>query len=314
MEFSRAAALLLLVLAAGCATRTPAPPLIDYPVELTGVPFHSQTTDQCGPAALATILQWSGRPVSPDTIREQIYVPGRRGSLQLELLGASRSAGRLPVRVHESPEALVRLLERGRPVLVLQNLGVALIPVWHYAVVVGYLPESDQFVLRSGTDHRRLVSRTRFEQSWRRADHWGIALFDPAEAVSGVAMLDYLEEAAAFESLGRLDVALKAYQRAVAAWPEAPLPGIALGNVLLALGRLESAVEAYTRSLSIDPENLVARNNLADTLAGLGCRERALAVIDAAPGTATRDPLQAQLAKTRSEIQVAEGVPSNACP
>jgi hypothetical protein len=32
-------------------------------------------------------------------------------------------------------------LEAGRPVLVLQNLALKLWPQWHYAVVVGYLPE-----------------------------------------------------------------------------------------------------------------------------------------------------------------------------
>ena len=46
------------------------------PVELTGVPFFPQEAYQCGPAALATVLGWSGTAVTPDALTPQVYVPG----------------------------------------------------------------------------------------------------------------------------------------------------------------------------------------------------------------------------------------------
>ena len=253
--------------------------------------------------------------MDPAILREQIYVPGRRGSLQLELLAASRTVGRLPVRIPASVTALVALLDSGRPVLVLQNLGIALIPVWHYAVVVGYLPASDQFVLRSGSESRRLVSRTRFDRSWRRADRWGIALFEPSEPAVGVTMLAYLDEAAAFESLGKPEIALQAYQSAIEQWPLQALPWVGLGNTLQVRGRPEAAVDAFTQALDLAPDNLVARNNLADVLAALGCDTQALAVIDAAPPDVQRDSLYPRLLETRSEIAsvVEADHPSSSC-
>jgi hypothetical protein len=49
----------------------------DASVELTDVPFHPQVTDQCGPAALATVLNNSDIPVSPEELRSRVYIPGR---------------------------------------------------------------------------------------------------------------------------------------------------------------------------------------------------------------------------------------------
>ena len=53
-----------LALLSGCASdiRRMAHTLDEYdaPIELTSVPFYPQTTDQCGPSALATILNVTG--------------------------------------------------------------------------------------------------------------------------------------------------------------------------------------------------------------------------------------------------------------
>src|SRR5688500_17642349 len=99
----------------GAQSHVPRPPL------LLNVPFHPQTDRDCGPAALATVLGASGVAITPEALLPQVYLPGRKGSLQLELIGASRRAGRIPYRVERTPEALLAELQAGRPVLVLQN-------------------------------------------------------------------------------------------------------------------------------------------------------------------------------------------------
>src|SRR5687767_12923769 len=79
--------------AAGMRSQSPPAPL------LLDVPFHPQTDHDCGPAALATVLGASGVAITPEALIPQVYLPGRKGSLQLELVGASRRAGRIPYRV-----------------------------------------------------------------------------------------------------------------------------------------------------------------------------------------------------------------------
>ena len=49
----------------------------DATIELTAVPFYAQTTDQCGPAALATILNVTGVDTDPDALRALTYIPER---------------------------------------------------------------------------------------------------------------------------------------------------------------------------------------------------------------------------------------------
>src|SRR5690606_23398126 len=106
-------------------------------IELTDVPFFPQTDYQCGPAALATILAHEGLAVDAAQLTPAVYVEGLRGSLQAELLAATRRHGFVPYRLDDDPAALFAEIESGKPVLVLQNLGFERFPVWHYAVVVG---------------------------------------------------------------------------------------------------------------------------------------------------------------------------------
>ena len=118
----------LAVALAGCAT---SPPLADglpasapRSIELDSTPYFPQEDYQCGPAALATLLVASGVDVTPESLAPEVFLPERRGSLALELVGAARRHGRLPYVLATTADEMVEELEAGRPVLVLQNLGV----------------------------------------------------------------------------------------------------------------------------------------------------------------------------------------------
>ena len=65
-------------------------------VELEATPFFPQSEYQCGPAALATVLAAGAVEVTPDEHVPEVYLPARRGSLQVELVAATRARGRLP--------------------------------------------------------------------------------------------------------------------------------------------------------------------------------------------------------------------------
>lgn len=57
---------------------------------LEATPFHPQTELQCGPATLANLLGAAGRPVTVEALTPEVFVPGRGGSLQVEMLAAAR--------------------------------------------------------------------------------------------------------------------------------------------------------------------------------------------------------------------------------
>lgn len=251
-------------------------------IELADTPFFAQVTDQCGPSALAAILLDSGVTVEPEALKERIYIPGREGSLQIELLAAARSFERIPYLIEPDVTALLDELQDGRPVLVLQNLGATLVPTWHYAVVVGYLPDKKQFVLRSGDQHRQVVRASRFIRSWRRAEYWGIVALTPGEMPRAPEADAYIRAVSAFETHGDYASAIAGYSAASDRWPDNAMVWLGLGNSFYGQGDLESAEIAYKKLLVIDPGDAVALNNLSHVQADRGCYKEASATLNAA--------------------------------
>lgn len=278
-----AALLLVLCASGGCGMLMPRlPPLIDAPLELTETPFFAQQDYHCGPAALATILVDGGVDTDPDRLASALYIPDLRGTLQFELQAATRRAGRLPVRVDPTDAALIAQLRAGRPVLVLQNLALRALPAWHYAVVVGYQPEPERWILRSGTERRDLQRRQRFDATWDRGGRWALVVLDPAEPPTGLAAAAYLRAAADLEATGHHANALQAFRTAAASWPQLDTALLGIANNLYHLQHLDDAETAYRQVLDAFPDQTLALFNLVTLLVqrDRGCD--ALTLLDAA--------------------------------
>ncbi|HEY7776248.1 MAG TPA: PA2778 family cysteine peptidase [Kineobactrum sp.] len=278
--------LALTLLAACTATLPPAPDL--SAIELSEVPFFPQEEYQCGPAALATVLSWSGVAVTADELSRQVYLPGRQGSLQLELVAASRQAQRIPFLLTETPQALFAELAAGYPVLVLQNFGIRALPQWHYAVVVGYDPQRRRVLLRSGTQERRWESYTRFMASWRRSDYWAMAVLPPGRLPASATADSAATEIARNEIFLEPGTILQAWEGALARWPDTPDILFGTANARRQANGLEAAAELYARLLRQSPGHFAARNNFADLLLQAGCPQAARAIIAPAIAGATR--------------------------
>jgi tetratricopeptide (TPR) repeat protein len=306
----------LTLLVGGCSTPGPmlrdtVAPGMPASVELAGVPFHAQEDQQCGPAALATVLEFAGVGVTPAELSPLVYLPGREGSLQIELKAATRRFDRMPYELAPEPAALVAQLASGRPVLVLQNLGLASLPAWHFAVVIGFDAGREEVLLRSGTTERLVMSTRRFLRSWDLAGRWAIVVIEPGQLPASADSLRYLDAASGLEAAGRFDAAQRAYATAAATWPFAPTPWLGLGNVAHVRGEFEQAVGFYRRALSISPSDAAARNNLAQTLAEAGCIASAHAEAERALHDARGTVLEASVRATLTDIDAR--VPTGQC-
>jgi hypothetical protein len=303
-------------LTGGCAGRLePFPESARDRAELTAVPFHPQRTHQCGPAALATLLGHAGVAAAPDELVREVYLPAREGSLQPEIVGAVRRRELVPYLLDGGFAALVTELDAARPVLVLQNLGIALIPYWHYAVVVGYDRGRDALVLRSGVEERRIEGRRIFQRTWARSQQWALVVLTPGEIPASATAARFFAALAAMEAVGRIDVALAGYRAMVARWPAAAEGYFGLGNVLLGRETWAGAEAAYRAALALG-EDAAIRNNLAMALLGRGCAAAAIAeAAKALAAVSDDDALRPAIADTLHEaLERAAAPDAVACP
>lgn len=240
----------------------PPAPTVSLP-ELQSVPFFAQRTRQCGPAALATVMQWAGAEVTPDQLTSAVMIAKRQGSLQIELVAATRQHGLLPYTHEGGLATLWQLLEQQVPVLVLQNLAFSWYPRWHYAVVVGFDAARSEVLLRSGTERLGRESLTDFVTSWHYSGQWMLTVHQPDSVPPNANPLVFLQAAAALAETGQGDAAAKAYAAATQAWPEQMLAWMALGNHYYQHQAFRQAAHAYEHAVKIAPDHPAPVHNLA---------------------------------------------------
>lgn len=245
--------------------------------ELDAVPFFAQDEYQCGPAALAMALNAAGVAVSPDVLAGEVYIPARKGSLQVEMLAGARRHGLLAYELAPQLKDVLAEVAAGNPVIVLQNLGLwAFHPYWHYAVVIGYNLAKQQVLLRSGTKARRTMSMGLFEFLWIDGGRWAMLALPPGRLPASAHEAKYASAAAALEESSRIAEARLAYMALLRRWPGNLVGLMGLGNSAYALGQVAEAEAAFRQASAAHPLEAAAFNNLAQTLADQGKLEAAL--------------------------------------
>jgi hypothetical protein len=245
-------------------------------IELETVPFYPQKEYQCGPSSLAMALTYSDLPIGPDALKDQVYTPSQKGSLQIAMIGATRRQGRIAYPIL-GLNSLWPEIAAGYPVIVLQNLGLSWMPVWHYAVVIGYdFPESS-VILRTGITERKLVSFSAFERTWAHSDYWGMLVLKPTRLPAIATEKDYLAAVYGLEKSRQFQAAIEGYQTALTLWPHSLIAFMGLGNSRYKLGDLNGAESAFRRAIKDHPRSAAAYNNMAQVLSEQGRKEEAIA-------------------------------------
>ncbi|MCG6899560.1 MAG: PA2778 family cysteine peptidase [Gammaproteobacteria bacterium] len=260
--------------------------------ELADTPFYPQQRYQCGPAALATVLQAQAIEVTPDELVDAVYIPALHGSLPEEMAATARRYGLLAYRLQASLDDLLTELARGNPVLVYQNLGLSWLPRWHFAVAIGYSLPDRELILRSGTTRRWHTTLASFERTWSRGDYWALVILPPGEIPASARMTEYVRAARELEQTAGSEQALPAYQAATLRWPGQSLPWLALGNSHYARSEYAAAEQAFRQASHVAAYQPEVWNNLAFALLQNSCPQRALQAARCAIDTASDDAVR----------------------
>ena len=274
----------LLLVATGCASFDTKIPQSWAPrVELSDTPFYPQLEHHCGPSALITALEASGATPSYEEVTDRIYVPGLEGSLQVELMAATRSFERIPFRLPGKLEPVLAEVEAGRPVLILQNLRVRSLPAWHYAVVIGYDRERAEILMRSGDNKLQATPARRWMRQWDWASRWAIVVLEPGQLPARPHLPAVLRALADFDDHAAAQPRLLAWQAVAEQWPNESLAWMGMGNARYELGTLEHAASDFESALEIKPDSWPARLNLAQVLLELDRSCLGLRIVEDAP-------------------------------
>lgn len=279
---------------------------VDLPprTELAAVPFFPQIDYYCGPSSLAMVLQAAGVDVKPEALVDQVFLPGRKGSLQVEMLAAARRDGLIAYEIEPRVTDLLRELAAGTPAIVLENYGpFSWFPVWHYSVVVGYdLPELE-VIRRSGTRARITTPFTIFEKIWKEEKYWAMVAIPPDRVPATASEARYTAAVVALEQTGQTRSAITAYDTLLKRWPGSLAGRLGRGNAAYALHDLATGEDSFRQATVDHPDAAAAFNNLAQVLAERGKLDEALPAAERA--VSLGGPLLVTTQATLAEIRKA---------
>jgi hypothetical protein len=237
---------------------------VDVPTRASvpDVPLIQQAAFFCGPTSIAMVMQWAGSNITQEDVAALAFSPGAGGTYLADMTGSSRRLGQLAVEI-STFDQLLSEIAADHPVIVFQNLGLGIAPVWHYGVVTGYDFNKDEVYLNSGQLDQMVMPFSVFERTWRRGDFWGLVVLPPDQLPTSVAETKILSAAAALERVGQLSAAETLYQTGAAEWPDNWLWQFGLGNTRYAKGDLRGARRALRQARTIDPTIPEVRTNLA---------------------------------------------------
>ncbi len=167
----------LLALCTSCTTGGRAGP---DAVIVRSVPFFSQEAYQCGPAALATVMDyWYQKNrkadwITPEQIASEIYSPSARGVLGIDLQMFARRHGFEALQYTGSIADLKEKVDMGEPPIILVDYGFSVYEVNHFMVVTVHTKGG--VVVNSGKKEKQAISEGELARTWKKTEYWTLVV------------------------------------------------------------------------------------------------------------------------------------------
>jgi predicted double-glycine peptidase len=167
----------LLVACAPTSHRTAIP---QNAIIIHGVPFFQQEEYQCGPAALATVINFwyvkgnTGRRLSLEEAVARTYSPSARGVLGIDLEMHAKKLGFEAAGKAAGIDDLRRAILDGMPVIILVDYGFSIYQRNHFMVVTGFGP--DFVIVNSGRRENEVVLNEDLGKIWKKTGYWSLII------------------------------------------------------------------------------------------------------------------------------------------
>jgi ABC-type bacteriocin/lantibiotic exporter with double-glycine peptidase domain len=144
---------------------------------LADVPFFPQEKYECGPAALASVLNYNGVNSTPEEIAAAIFSRTAKGTLNFDLALYAMGKG-LEAEIYAgSMDAIVRSIEKRIPLIVLVDYGFWVYQQNHFMVVVGY--NENGLIVNSGRENLKFIPSGEFLKIWEKTKYWTLSVRAP---------------------------------------------------------------------------------------------------------------------------------------
>ena len=144
------------------------------------VPFFKQDDYQCGPSALATVINyWYGKTrsnkyVPHEEIIKEIYSPTARGTLTIDLELYAKRLGFSVQQYSGNIDDLRAAVDKGVPPVILVDYGFSIYQVNHFMVVTGYTEKG--IILNTGRERNKIILNEELSGIWRKTGFWTLVI------------------------------------------------------------------------------------------------------------------------------------------
>lgn len=154
-----------------CSCSTISVQLNSKPVLIDKVPFYPQEDYQCGPAALAAVLNYWGVNVTPDDIAKDIYSRSAKGTLNIDMMIYADKKGLYALQYAGNWDDLKSKINEGNPLIVFVDFGFfSAYQANHFMVVIGY--NDDGVIVNSDRTENLFIEKEKFLRIWKRTNYW----------------------------------------------------------------------------------------------------------------------------------------------
>lgn len=151
-----------------------------YPANsyISSIPFFPQEDFQCGPAVLASVLNYHHYNILPDEISQAIYSDRLNGTLQIDMVSFAKRYQREGSLSLEELRGTLEILKKdmlnGVPVIVFVDYGFWKIRKGHYMLVTGYDDKRGGVIVYSGKLKDKFIVYSEFMRIWERGGFWAL--------------------------------------------------------------------------------------------------------------------------------------------